>query len=75
MPEARQGAENQAWVRLASWLNHRMKLPLDASRRHQVKNQKVPKHHDSLVLFLSLTNLALVLIEMNGIRQGTPFMI
>lgn len=60
---------------LASWLNLRMKLPLNASRRHQVKNQKVPKHLGSLVIFLSMTSFALLLIEMNGIRQGTPFMI
>lgn len=59
---------------LASWQNQRMKLPLDCSRR-QAKNQKVHKHHDSLVLVLSMTSFALVLIEMNGIRQGTPFMI
>lgn len=45
-----------------------MKLPLDASRRHQKKDQRVPRHHDSLVLFLSMTSFALVLIEMNGIR-------
>lgn len=47
-----------------------MKLPLDASRRHQEKDQRVPKHHDSLALFLFMTSFALVLIEMNGIRRG-----
>lgn len=51
---------------LASWLNQRMKLPLNASKR-QGKNQKVHKHHDSLVLFISMTSFALVLIEVNRI--------
>lgn len=52
-----------------------MKLPLYAPRRHQGKNQKVPKHLVQLVLVLSMTSFALVLIEMSGIRQGTPVMI
>jgi len=60
---------------LASWLNHRVKLALYAPRRHRGKNQKVPKHILHLVLVLSVTNFALVLIEMNGIRQGAPVMI
>lgn len=60
---------------LARWLNHRMKFPLYAPRRHQGKNQKVPKHLVQLVLVLSMTSFALVLIEMSGIRQGTPVMI
>lgn len=52
-----------------------MKLPLYDPRRHQGKNQKVPGHLVQLVLVLSMTSFALVLVEMNGIRQGTPVMI
>lgn len=57
---------------LARWLSHRMKLPLYAPRRHQGKNQKVPKRLVRLVLVLFMTSFALVLIEMSGIRQGKP---
>lgn len=49
-----------------------MKLPLYAPRRHQGKNQKVPKRLVRLVLVLFMTSFALVLIEMSGIRQGKP---